>query len=134
MGTTDVRTNSSPVDVAVAARELRSAPADAPLPLDYQPPATGGHVRWGVCALLFFATTINYMDRQVIGVLKPTMQKDLGWTEMDYANIVFAFQLAYAIGQLISGRLIDRIGVRIGYAVAVVGWSLASMGHGLASS
>jgi MFS transporter, ACS family, hexuronate transporter len=118
--------------VALPPPQLVAARDDEQLPLDYAPSGKIGHVRWGVCALLFFATTINYMDRQVIGVLKPTMQKDLRWNEMDYANIVFAFQLAYSIGQLFAGRLIDRIGVRIGYAVAVAGWSLASMGHGLA--
>ncbi|MEA2709660.1 MAG: transporter, family, hexuronate transporter [Phycisphaerales bacterium] len=96
--------------------------------------ATTTHFRWVICALLFFATTINYMDRQIIGVLKPTMQKELGWNEIDYSNIVFAFQVAYAGGQLLAGRLMDRFGVRIGYAVAVLGWSLAAMGHGLARS
>jgi ACS family hexuronate transporter-like MFS transporter len=132
-------TSPAAVVTATATRESLRAPA-AParpieaLPLEYASRSTTGRVRWGICALLFFATTINYMDRQVIGVLKPTMQRDLGWNEMDYANIVFAFQVAYAIGQLISGRLIDRIGVRIGYAIAVAGWSIASMGHGLARS
>src|SRR5207248_5315524 len=75
-----------------------------------------------------------YMDRQIVGVLKPTMQKDLGWNEIDYANIVFALQIAYAGGGFVAGRLIDLFGVRIGYAVAVVAWSIASMGHGLARS
>lgn len=97
-------------------------------------PSAGGWLRWEVCALLFLATTINYMDRQVIGVLKPSMQSHLKWDENDYANIVFAFQLTYAVGQLISGSLIDRIGTRLGYAFAVIGWSMASMSHGLARS
>ena len=70
--------------------------------------------RWTVCALLFFATTINYIDRQVIGILKPTLQAEFGWTEIDYADIVFAFQLAYAVGLLVAGRLMDRLGVRAG--------------------
>ena len=93
-----------------------------------------GWFRWVICALLFFATTINYIDRQVIGVLKPTLQEQLGWSEIDYGNIVFAFQLAYALGYLGTGRLIDRLGVRRGFSLAVFFWSLAAMGHGLARS
>jgi ACS family hexuronate transporter-like MFS transporter len=89
-----------------------------------------GWHRWIVCALLFFATTINYIDRQVIGILKPTLETELGWNEIDYGNIVFAFQLAYAVGFLFSGRLVDRLGVRLGMSLAVVFWSLAAMGHG----
>ena len=72
--------------------------------------------RWFICGLLFFAATINYVDRQVIGILKPTLQAEFGWTEIDYADIVFAFQLAYAIGLLFAGRLMDRFGARIGFA------------------
>ena len=92
-------------------------------------PARTGYVRWIVCALLFFAATINYIDRQVIGLLKPTLQKEFGWSELDYGDIVFSFQLAYAIGFLIAGRLIDRLGTRIGFAIAIVLWSIAAMGH-----
>jgi MFS transporter, ACS family, hexuronate transporter len=92
-------------------------------------PTRTGYVRWIVCALLFFAATINYIDRQVIGLLKPTLQKEFGWTELDYGDIVFSFQLAYAIGFLIAGRLIDRLGTRTGFAVAIVVWSIAAMGH-----
>ncbi len=92
-----------------------------------------GH-RWMVCALLFFATTVNYIDRQVIGLLKPTLSAEFGWSEQDYANIVFAFQAAYAIGLVSVGRLIDRIGVKWGYALAVAFWSLAGMAHAAASS
>ena len=99
------------------------APASSPSP------TRTGYVRWIVCALLFFAATINYIDRQVIGLLKPTLQKEFGWTELDYGDIVFSFQLAYAIGFLIAGRLIDRLGTRIGFAVAIVVWSIAAMGH-----
>ena len=72
------------------------------------------------------------MDRQIIGVLKPTIQKELGWNEIDYSNIVFAFQVAYALGGLLAGRFMDLFGVRLGYALSVIGWSLAAMGHGLA--
>jgi MFS transporter, ACS family, hexuronate transporter len=88
--------------------------------------------RWVICALLFFATTINYIDRQIIGILKPTLQGELGWSETDYANIVFAFQVAYALGLVSVGRLIDRIGVRWGYALAVIVWSAAAMAHAMA--
>lgn len=89
-----------------------------------------GHHRWVVCALLFFATTINYIDRQVIGILKPTLVKEFGWSdERIYAAIVFSFQLAYAIGLLLSGRVMDRIGTRRGFALAVVLWSLAAIAH-----
>jgi MFS transporter, ACS family, hexuronate transporter len=93
-----------------------------------------GRLRWVICALLFFGVTKNYMDRQVLGVLKGTLQHDLGWNDIDYGNLVFAFQAAYAMGMIFVGRLIDRLGTRIGYAVAMVFWSLASMGHALANS
>ena len=91
-----------------------------------------GRIRWIICALLFAATTINYIDRQVIGILKPTLQSELGWSEIDYGNIVFWFQVAYAMGYLFAGRVMDKIGVRIGYGLAVFFWSLAAMGHALA--
>jgi len=88
--------------------------------------------RWTVCGLIFAATTINYMDRQVLGILAPTLEKALGWNEIEYARIVMAFQAAYAIGLLGFGRLIDRIGTRHGYAVSISAWSLAAMAHALA--
>jgi len=87
------------------------------------------HYRWVICALVFLATTVNYVDRQVIGILKTTLQKDLGWTEIDYGNIVFAFQTAYAIGLLVVGRVIDKVGTKLGYSLALVFWSLAAMSH-----
>jgi ACS family hexuronate transporter-like MFS transporter len=95
------------------------------------PPLTGplGRYRWIICALLFFAATINYVDRQVISILKPTLQAEFGWSEIDYSDIVFAFQLAYAIGLLLAGRIIDRIGAKAGFAIAIVVWSLAAMAH-----
>ncbi|MEO8026961.1 MAG: MFS transporter [Bryobacteraceae bacterium] len=91
-------------------------------------------MRWYVCGLLFFATTINYIDRQVLGLLKPTLANDLGWNEADYGWIVFAFQAAYAAMMPIAGRLIDWMGTRLGYALAVLVWSVAAMGHSLAGS
>jgi len=93
-----------------------------------------GHFRWVICALLLFGVTKNYMDRQVLGVLKTTLQHDLGWNDIDYGNLVFVFQLAYAAGMVLVGRLVDRVGTRIGYALAMVFWSVASMGHAIAGS
>jgi MFS transporter, ACS family, hexuronate transporter len=88
--------------------------------------------RWRILALLFFATTINYIDRQVIGILKPFIAEDLGWSEADYGYIVTAFQIAYAIGLLTTGRLLDKFGVRIGYLWAIIVWSIAGMAHAAA--
>jgi len=90
--------------------------------------------RWIICAMLFFATSINYIDRQVLGILAPTLQSSIGWTEAQYGYIIGAFQLAYAMGPIIAGRMVDRFGCRIGYAVIMGFWSLASMGHALAAS
>ena len=86
-----------------------------------------GRYRWLICALLFFATTINYVDRQVIGVLAKELEKIIGWSEIEYGNITAAFQAAYAVGLILSGKLIDRFGVKVGYAVALTIWSLAGM-------
>jgi MFS transporter, ACS family, hexuronate transporter len=93
-----------------------------------------GRVRWVICALLLFGVTKNYMDRQVLGVLKTTLQSELHWNEIDYSNLVLAFQAAYAFGMVAVGRLIDRLGTRIGYALTMVFWSLASMAHAGAAS
>ena len=93
-----------------------------------------GHFRWVICALLLFGVTKNYMDRQVLGVLKSTLQHDLGWNEIDYSNLIFAFQTAYAVGMVVMGRLVDRFGTRIGYALAIIFWSAASMAHAGCSS
>jgi ACS family hexuronate transporter-like MFS transporter len=107
------------------------------IPIAANPPSTAavtasvrlGRYRWFICFLLFAAATINYIDRQVIGILKPTLQAQFGWSEIDYADIVFAFQFAYAIGLLLVGRLMDRVGARIGFSLVIVIWSLAAMAH-----
>ncbi len=96
--------------------------------------ASIGRFRWRVCAMLLAATTINYIDRQVLGVLAPFLQDEIGWSEIEYGYIVMAFQAAYAIGLLCAGAVIDRFGTRIGYALAISIWSLAAMGHALAAS
>lgn len=88
-----------------------------------------GNFRWAICTLLFFAATINYVDRQVIGILKPTLTEQFGWSELDYSWIVFGFQTAYAIGLLFVGKLMDRIGTKIGFTLAIIVWSLAAMAH-----
>jgi len=88
-----------------------------------------GNYRWWICGLLFLASSINYIDRQVIGILKPTLQQEFGWSEVDYGDIVMAFQLAYAIGLAVTGRVIDRIGTRVGLSVAIVVWSVAAIAH-----
>ena len=93
-----------------------------------------GRFRWVICGLLFLGVTKNYMDRQVLGVLKGPLQQEFGWNDVDYGNLVFAFQAAYGLGMLVVGRLIDRLGTRIGYAVAMAFWSLASMAHAIAFS
>ena len=105
--------------------------------MDQPPTQTGlriGHFRWVICALLLFGTTKNYMDRQVLGVLKDTLQHDLGWSEIDYGHLVVAFQAAYALGLVAVGRLVDRLGTRLGFSLAMAFWSLASMAHAVAGS
>jgi MFS transporter, ACS family, hexuronate transporter len=116
-----------------------SVSADAPWPESAQPSVAPvakpqGRVRWTICALLFAAATVNYLDRQVLSVLKGTLSSELGWNELDYGNVVTAFQGAYALGMLVMGRLVDSLGTRRGFSVAVGFWSLAAMAHGLASS
>jgi ACS family hexuronate transporter-like MFS transporter len=107
-----------------AAAARNPAPAGARLP----------PLRWVVCGLLFFASTINYVDRQTISVLKPYLQVALHWSESDYGWIVFSFQLSYALMMVVSGRLIDWLGTRLGFALTMVWWSLAAMAHALAQS
>jgi MFS transporter, ACS family, hexuronate transporter len=93
-----------------------------------------GRFRWRICALLFAATTLNYIDRQVLGVLAPDLSRQFGWSEIQYGYIVTAFQGAYAIGLVSAGALIDKLGTRIGYALAICVWSVAAMSHALAGS
>lgn len=90
--------------------------------------------RWQICALLFFATTINYLDRQVLGLLKPLLEQQFHWSETDYSYLVVAFQASYAIGLLVFGKLIDRLGTKLGYGACIVVWSLAAIGHAAAQS
>lgn len=93
-----------------------------------------GKTRWGMLALVFFATTLNYIDRAALGVMQPILAKEMSWTAMDYANINFWFQVGYAIGFLLQGRLIDKVGVKRVFFGAVLLWSLATGAHGLATS
>ncbi len=93
-----------------------------------------GKYRWRICALLFFATTINYVDRVVLGLLAPLLQSTFGFNEVQYGYIVTAFQAAYALGLLVMGPIIDRIGTKLGYALAIAIWSLSAMGHALVHS
>ncbi|WP_162052957.1 MFS transporter [Pontibacter pamirensis] len=93
-----------------------------------------GNYRWVICALLFFATTINYIDRQVIGLLKPTLEAQFNWTELDYGYIIMFFSASYAVGYVIFGSVIDRIGTKLGYSISVVVWSIAAMLHAAARS
>lgn len=93
-----------------------------------------GKFRWTICALLFFATTINYIDRQVIGLLKGDLEVQFNWTETDYSYIVIAFSAAYALGLLCFGRFVDKIGSKLGYTISIIIWSVAAMAHALAKS
>lgn len=93
-----------------------------------------GNYRWVVCGLLFLATTINYIDRQVIGLLKPVLQEEFNWSEIDYSSIVMAFAGMYALGYLVFGSLIDKVGTKIGYSISVFFWSIAAMLHAAVKS
>jgi ACS family hexuronate transporter-like MFS transporter len=101
---------------------------------DFNAKSKIGRYRWVIVSLLFAACTINYIDRQMIGLLKPVLSKELGWSEQDYGSIVFYFQMAYAVAYLVFGKLVDALGVRLGYAVAVVIWTVGHMAHGLAAN
>lgn len=88
-----------------------------------------GNYRWVICTLLFFAATVNYIDRQVLSILKPTLQTEFGWSEIHYGWIVFSFQTAYAIGLFFVGNLMDRIGTKKGFSLSIIVWSIAAMAH-----
>jgi MFS transporter, ACS family, aldohexuronate transporter len=123
MSDLDVRAAAPPVPrVAAGATDLAASGALAKI----------GRYRWTICALLFFATTINYIDRQVLGILAPTLQREIGWSEGQYGAIVSWFTLAYALGFLGAGRLMDRIGARAGFSLSIIVWSIAAMAHALA--
>src|SRR5580658_1735257 len=126
--------NSTPVSTPAAAeRESSQHLPDSPSITQIVAGAIGRR-RWTVCAFLFFATTINYMDRQVIGILAPELQRIIGWNEIQYGHIITTFQFAYAIGLLVSGGIIDRVGTRIGYALAIGVWSVSALCHSLVST
>ena len=98
------------------------------------PVPRSGRYRWLIVAVLFAATTVNYIDRTMLGLLAPTLGDELKWTENDYGNIVTAFQFAYALGFLLMGWLIDRFGPKIGYGIAIAIWTIGHVAHGFASS
>jgi len=125
------RLSSASGSLASSTDAAAAIPAEsAPAPVS----SSAGYFRWVICTLLLFGTTKNYMDRNVLGVLNKTLQHDLGWTEIDYSNLVIAFQAAYAMGMIVVGRIIDKLGTRMGYALAMIFWSLASMATALANS
>jgi ACS family hexuronate transporter-like MFS transporter len=97
-------------------------------------PERTGRYRWAIIALLFFATTVNYIDRTMLGLLAPTLQTELNWNEDDYGNIVTAFQAAYALGFLFMGYVIDRFGPKIGYSIAITIWTIGHVAHGFGGS
>jgi ACS family hexuronate transporter-like MFS transporter len=111
---------------------MPSTTAAKPLPVTQT--SVIGNYRWVICTLLFLATTINYMDRQILALIKPILDVQLGWSNEDFGNVMAAFQGAYAVGLLIFGYFIDRIGTKLGYALSIVAWSLAALGHSLVGS
>lgn len=97
-------------------------------------PSSFGRYRWFVCLLLFFATTVNYIDRQILSLLKPVLDEQLKWTNAEFGSVNAAFQAAYAVGLLVFGVLVDRFGTKVGYAISIGAWSLAAAGHALVGS
>lgn len=119
----------SETSTTTASRDATAPPGGGATPAPGEATPRTGRWRWIICGLLFFAATINYIDRGVIGILKPTLQAEFGWSEMDYADIVFAFQLAYAIGFVLAGRMMDRLGTKRGFAIALLVWTIAAIAH-----
>src|SRR5438309_10603435 len=119
-----VRPNSTSDLSASPTQTTATTPSEPALPKARSGP---GYFRWVISALLLLGTTKNYMDRWVLSALKTTLQHDLGWNDINYSNLVFAFQAAYAVGMLVVGRFIDRFGTRLGYAIVMIFWSLATM-------
>jgi MFS transporter, ACS family, hexuronate transporter len=117
-------TSAAPIETGSSAFEPAVTAA-----IDDRIPTKIGKQRWVICTLLFFAATVNYIDRQVIGILKPTLAAEFGWTEIDYGWIVFAFQTAYAIGLLFVGNLMDKIGTKKGFSLSIIVWSIGAMLH-----
>ncbi|HEY7090692.1 MAG TPA: MFS transporter [Tepidisphaeraceae bacterium] len=117
-----------------AETQQTAAPASVQPPDGLQSPPWYRSYRWAICALLFFATTINYVDRSVLNVIAADVQKIVGWTDTQYGDINAAFSFAYAIGFLLFGWIIDRVGVKIGYALSLLAWSIAAAGHALANT
>jgi ACS family hexuronate transporter-like MFS transporter len=114
----------------LAAPEDSSASATGALIAGYGDPVRRvGHYRWVICGLLFFASAVNYVDRQVIAILKPTLQGEFGWTDIDYGWIIFAFSTAYALGFIFAGRFMDKVGTKIGFTVAIILWSIGALMH-----
>src|SRR6059058_6159648 len=101
---------------------------------DALPPGKGARLRWVICGLLFLAVVLSYIDRLVLSVLKPTLQAEYGWSESGYGDVVFWFQAAYGIGFLFFGRLIDRVGAKVGYVLAMTVWTAAHIAHALVST
>jgi len=126
-----IGTTAQPATDASSAES--GATPSAPTPASTALSARAGRYRWVVCALLFAATAVNYIDRQMIGVLKPTLKHEFGWDEGNYSTIIVYFQLAYALGYLSFGKIVDVLGARVGYAVAVVVWTAGHMAHGFAT-
>lgn len=108
--------------------------ADRPTVMEYGITPVGTRFRWVICGLLFFATTINYVDRQILALLKPILDKELGWSKTQYGAVNSAFQASYGVSLFFFGWLVDRYGTKAGYAVSIAAWSVAAMGHALVNS
>jgi MFS transporter, ACS family, hexuronate transporter len=132
LGPRTVDATQAAIDPAAGVAPAGAVATDSGSILAYAPVTRIGRYRWVICGLLFFATTINYLDRMVLGILAPQLQEELGWSETHYGYVSAAFTFSYAIGLLVVGGLIDRWGTRRGFSLAVLFWSLAAMAHGLA--